>query len=323
MIKIPEIKLAGDGLSNSSDMRKALRDAFVDLDQKIEHPEVLLSVGIDQKGFPIPISTAGEFSCTVAPSKTKKSFLKSLLAASFIGGNTNNFTSHIKGHRSEDFFILDIDTEQSKFYAHRAFMRTRKLCGLNYPNYVPLQIRKLSPLERLRLTDWLLTESGYAGKIKIVFIDGIVDYLDDMNNLVMSNEVATYLLKWTDELNIHIHCIIHKVNGADRANGHIGTVVTKKAETLIFIDPITDQSGKISNYNTVKVRCGVSRGKMFDPFYLSVNSDGLPVTHDNEFDNIEMIGKPDGYSIEKNIPALSLSEAFPKLENEFDDDISF
>jgi len=310
-----------------SDYKKLFNTCFIDLKKKMTHPEILISIGTDSKNYPIPVCTSGEFSCTVAPSKTKKSFLKSLFSSVYIGGKSNIYTDHIRGHRKEDFYILDIDTEQGEYYAQRTFQRTMRLCGAEYENYLPIYTRKLSNIERIKLTDWILYESQYKGKIKLVLIDGIADYVQDANNLVMSNEIAHFLLKWTDELKIHIHTIIHKTWGADKATGHLGSAVTKKAETLIFIDPLMDEKGKIYNYNTVKVRCGVSRGKMFDDFYLSINSEGLPFTHTEEYDNkFERNSNTEDTIIDfesvPDLPRPSISEAFPELKKD-EDEVGF
>lgn len=303
------------------DLKSIFKLGIVDLKKDLKPPEILISIGTDQKGYPIPVFTSGEISCTVAPSKTKKSFLKSLFTAAYIGGNTNLFSTHIKGHRSEDFYILDIDTEQGEFYAQRTFRRVPKLTGSEYKNYIPICTRRLSAYERVQLTDWILRESEYAGKIKLVLIDGIADYVEDSNNLVLSNEIAHYLLKWSDELNLHIHTVIHKTFGSDKATGHLGSAVTKKVESIIHINPLKDKNGNITNFNTVRVSCGMSRGKMFDPFHLSINSDGLPFTHTDEDDN-EFYSRDKTITDEekKELPKPTLSEAFEKIIHKEEDD---
>lgn len=276
--KKPEEK--GVAAEPIQDMEATYKSCRIDLTKHIDEPTPLLSIGTDMHGKPISICTEGEFSCIVAPSKTKKSFFKSLLCASYMGGKSNIKAPHITGHRVNEDYIYDIDTEQGKYYACRTFKRTEMIVGAPYQNYEPIYTRNLTPVQRVQLIDWMFTKGPHAGKIKLAFIDGIADLLHDTNNLVLSNEIASYLLKWTDELKIHICAVIHKVFGNEKATGHLGTAVTKKAETLIFIDPLTDKNGNIINFNTVKVRCGVSRGKMFDDFLMSIDSSGLPYTHD-------------------------------------------
>lgn len=270
----------------SQDMQKLFNECKVDLSIKLPEPKILLSIGYDWQNKPIPICTEGEFSCIVAPSKSKKSFFKSVLAASYIGGNSNIKCSHVTGHRDAGGqVVIDADTEQGKYYAQRTFERTQLLTGFEYKEYMPLYMRSLSAKLRLEVLDYVITKSPYSGKIKLMFIDGVADLVDDVNNLVLSNEASGYLLRWTDKYKIHICCVMHKAYGTDKATGHLGSAVTKKAETLIYIDPLIDSNGKITNFNTVKVRCGVSRGKMFEEFYMSVDAYGLPYTHDPEINN--------------------------------------
>ena len=88
------------------DYKKMYQDCFVDLDVVIERPPAALSIGsYEFKGsyYDLPVHTYGEFSATVAPSKTKKTFYKSALIASYIGGQANNFFPNIKTHRKENY----------------------------------------------------------------------------------------------------------------------------------------------------------------------------------------------------------------------------
>lgn len=267
------------------DGNKLAQDCFVDLEQPPKHPEVVLFYGEDEEGRKVKTMTKGEYSCLVAPSKSKKSFNKSLIAASYIGGNTNEYTDLIVSNRKEDRYVIDIDTEQGHFYSWLTFNRVKRLTGSSYQQYKPYWTRKKSIEERIELIRWLLYDSEYAGKVDLLFIDGIADLVDNTNDLEKSNKVSELLLKWSAENNIHICVIIHKTWSADKATGHLGTAITKKAESIIFIDPLMDENGKIRDKNTVKIRCGYSRGLPFEEFYMTINSEGLPFTHRFETDN--------------------------------------
>lgn len=97
---------------------------FVDVRKKIEYPPVAISMGKHSLGtreFPIPFGTYGNFSCIVGASKSKKTFLKSMIMASYIGGKANQYANSIKSHRDRDCFVIDIDTEQSAFHAQNVF----------------------------------------------------------------------------------------------------------------------------------------------------------------------------------------------------------
>lgn len=282
-------------------------ECFVDLDKPIKPLDVLVYVGQDDRGFKSPAITRHEISCIYAPSKAKKSFLKSLIESTFIGGNANNYTDIIVGNRRTEGFLLSIDTEQGEFYAVNSFRRVERMVGSRYEKYIPLQLRRQSVKDRLKLIDWLIYKSKFAGKIDLITIDGLADLVDNTNDIEVSTELAERLLRWSAD-GMHICFILHKNQNSQKARGHLGTVATIKCETLISIDRITNDAGEIIEKNTVKVSCSHSRGVGFQDFYMSVNNDGLPFTHyiqtDNIFVNLNEIKE------KKPLPNMTNKEAF-------------
>ena len=254
-------------------------ECFVDLDKPVKPLDVLVYYGVDERGKKVPAMTRGEFSCIVAQSKTKKSFNKSLIESAFIGGKSNNYTDLIVGNRKKDNYVISIDTEQGEFYAQKSFSRVEKITGFRYPNYIPLQMRKKSIQDRLEMIDWLIYESEFKDKIDLIFIDGIADLVHNTNDIEEGVKLGEKLLKWTSDGDLHISTIIHKAGNTDKARGHLGTAIQIKAETIIIMDSLKNDQGAIVDYNSVLVRCGMSRGKNFQEFYLTIDDNGLPFTH--------------------------------------------
>ncbi|HAF27722.1 MAG TPA: hypothetical protein DCG75_01620 [Bacteroidales bacterium] len=280
-------ELNEDNLPTEKTGKDLFKDCFVDLDRPLKKLDVLLYYGFDDRNQRVAAITRGEYSCVVAPAKLKKSFNKSLMAAAYIGGNTVNYSEHIYiGEGRSDGFIIDLDTEQGAYYAQKTFQRVERLVGQRYKRYIPLESRKKSVEERIRLIDWIVYESPYKGNIDLIIIDGIADLVYNTNDIEAGAKLAEKMLKWTGEGCLHMILIIHKVAGADKARGHLGTAVTIKAETIIFMESITDDNGKLIEKNTVKIRCGYVRGLSFEDFYLSVNDEGLPFTH-NEYNQLQ------------------------------------
>lgn len=271
--------------TDSTDYSAMFKDCLVDLDKELEPIEPIVHVGFDYKGNKVAALTRYECSCIYAPSKAKKSFAKSLIEAAYIGGNTSKFSEHFVGTNREDRYIISVDTEQGEFYAQRGFRRVGEMVGRKYEKYLPIQLRSKSVKDRLNLIRWLIYDSEYKGKIDLITIDGLADLVVNTNDIVTSSELAEEVMKWTAE-GLHVCFILHKNNGSQKARGHIGTVSTIKAETLISIDNITDDVGNILEKNTVKISCSHSRGMPFEDFYLTVNDNGLPFTHTDADNNI-------------------------------------
>ena len=300
------------------DFEDLISKTLVDLSVNVERPETLISIGshlYKDKDYPTAVMTAGEFSCIVAPSKTKKSFLKSAICAAYVGGKSNSHFPNIKGHRDKDYYILDIDTEQSNYYATRTFKRVNEMTGIDYKNHIPFKMRALSVNERIELIKHLIYNSKYSDDTKLVFIDGIADLMLDVNDMEMSNIIANYLLKWTEEKKIHICVVIHSAFGTSKATGNLGSTLIKKAESVLMLSP-TDDTKKV-----IKTIHQYSRGYSFDEFHFSIkDKDALPYKVDDfkhEFEDEEYNRSTD------IIPFTEPKDAFDFPDDDLDSDIPF
>ena len=254
--------------------------SYVDLSEDLKPPELLLSIGThDYKGvqYPTAVQTAGEFSAIVAVSKAKKSFLKSAFIGCYIGGDANFLFPNIRTHRTEDFTILDFDTEQGKYYAQRTFRRVPEISKAKYENYKCYATRQLTSMQRLMLIDHCLKNQAtlYKTKVKLVSIDGIADLVENTNDIELSKKASDYLMSWTHDYNIHIMTVIHKNGSTGKPLGHLGTYMLKKAESIIELEVNEDKTITVSN--------PYSRGYSFDEFSFDVNKDALPYLLDNDF----------------------------------------
>jgi hypothetical protein len=284
--------------------------AFVDVKKKIEFPPVAISMGTynyNGKQFPIPFGTYGNFSCIVGASKSKKTFLKSLIMASYIGGNSNQYGGIIKNHRERDMFVIDIDTEQSAFDAQRVFKRTMKMVGCeDYEFYKPFALRPYDPKQRLEFIEWLIYESDMRENIGLVGIDGLADLVDDFNDLKESQKAIQKVMTWTADKNLHLTTILHSNYGSAKAVGHIGSSMLKKAETVCSV---------VNTDGIVTATFTHTRGFPIESFSYDVQKEtGLPfIIDDNSLTHRESeIYKAEFEKREevKPIPFINPSDAF-------------
>ena len=262
------------------DYLKMHNEAFIDVNEELKEPPTALSIGsisLGDKTFDRAFGTYGNFSCIIGASKAKKTFLKSLIIASYIGGSAINYAPDFKGHRDKDKFILDFDTEQSKWHSQRVFKRVPKITnrefidGKNYEFYKPFYLRKYDYKERLQFIEWCILESDYRDNIGFVNIDGFADLVKDVNDLPSCNELVAKLLKWTDISQCHLTGILHKNYGSEKPTGHLGSAILKKAETVCNLD--LDEND--NNYTDVSFP--YTRGFPIDEFKFRINEFGLPI----------------------------------------------
>lgn len=248
---------------------------FVDVNKSIKRQPVALSIGTHGYGdytYPIPFGSYGDFSCIVGASKSMKTYFKTALIAGYIGGKSTNYFINFKGHDTQEKFILDIDTEQSIFHAHRASKRVLEMVGADYEYYKPFALRGEIPRIRLEFIEWLIMESEYRNNIGLVTIDGAADLIDNVNDLEGSNKLAQAYMSWTTSANCHLITVLHRNFGSAKPTGHLGSAILKKAETVAFVEKDGD---------TVKVTPEYTRNYPFAEFTFSLNDRYLPFQTEN------------------------------------------
>ena len=130
-----------------------------------------------------------------------------------------------------------------------------------------LALRKYSPEVRLAITEEAI---GMIPDLGLVIIDGIRDFIHDINSPGESTVVISKFMQWTDDRQIHIHTVLHQNKNDEHARGHVGTELNNKAETVMQIEPDKDDKS-ISVVEVIH-----SRDREFEPFVFQVNDDSLP-----------------------------------------------
>lgn len=250
-----------------------LEQCYIDPQKKLKKPPVAISMGeysLKTKDgietVPIPLGTYGNFSLICAEPKRKKTFLVTLLSASYLGGQTD-FTGEMKGH-SEGKCLLHFDTEQSDYHAQRVFRRPYNMCDKINDCYLTYGLRQLNHNERL-----LAIEAGiekYSDNLGVVVIDGLADLCSDVNNIEESNKIVQKVMTWSKEYNCHIITVVHTTFGSSKPTGHLGSAMEKKCETAFFLDKAKNSP------EVINVTCRASRGYAFKPFSFYVNDYGFP-----------------------------------------------
>jgi hypothetical protein len=258
------------------DFKAIFKDAFIDIDKKYQAPPICLSIGtksIGDKTFPVRFGTESNFSAIVGQSKSKKSFFKSLLIASYIGCDSK-YSGNITSHRNKEGYIIDIDTEQGEYDAHRCFSRVQKMVGASISDfYKPFALRPYSAKERIQFIDWLVYESDYRNDLLWMAIDGMADLVENFNDVNESNKAIQKVMEWTNNKKMHINTVIHANYGSEKATGHLGTAILKKAETICNLYP----AGEFVN-----VKFAYTRGYPIEDIQYEVNEFGLPTVTGNK-----------------------------------------
>ena len=237
----------------------------VDLSKKFEETTSFLDVIVDDNIA--SIATLDNFTLVLGKPKCGKTFLISLLAASFLKQGLLMGTLKCV-EDSQRPQVLVFDTEQSEAKVQQVGNRICNLAGIDDDQNLSIYfLRAFSPKERLLFIESVIYNNPNAS---LVIIDGIRDLVTDINSQSEATEIASKLLKWTADRNIHLVTVLHQNKADFNARGHLGTELVNKAETVMSI---TASSGD-SNYSLVEpVFC---REKPFTPFAFQIDGNGMP-----------------------------------------------
>lgn len=255
------------------------------------------------------VGTYGNFSAVIGKAKSRKTFLISLIASSFI--TLKLLMGKIKATANQPKNkILLFDTEQSKFHLQKVVKRILSLAGnCSADQFEAFCLRTFDPKTRLAMMKRKMESEPNTA---LAIIDGIRDVAFDINDAKEATEITTELMKLSEELGIHIMVVIHQNKNDNNARGHLGTEIINKAESVL-------QVAKDSNNDQVSIveaeRC---REKEFEPFAFRITEEGLPEIIG------EWVGNGDDNSKPKKLTANQvpdsmhfeiLKDAFSKLTN--------
>lgn len=212
------------------------------------------------------IATLGNFSALIGKAKSKKTFFITLLVGIFLRAKMDFIQAYEVAGKKR---IIWFDTEQSRYHFTKAFRRALELSnGERFYEIEAYALRSESPADRLRIMDYILRDLNESKDIAFVVIDGIRDLVMDINDPKEATTILTWLMKVTEEMNLHICTIIHQNKGDNNARGHLGTEIVNKAETVISIQKDSD--------NISSVWPEFCREIEFKPFAFTVNESSLP-----------------------------------------------
>ena len=235
------------------------------VDMEKELPEVKPLISINNSC----VCSVGNLSAICGEAKSKKTFLASALVASAMAVPFKRINNFKNVDNNADINVLWVDTEQGERHVRKVVERITRMTGAALggakcePRLTTLALRELSPSERKEMLYTAMRLLHYD----IVVIDGIADLQRNTNDLEESDALVTELMAMSTRDNTHILCILHTNPGSDKARGHLGSSLQRKAETVIFVH----RAGDVSI-----VEPQFCRNEPFERFAFRVNDEGIP-----------------------------------------------
>ena len=213
-------------------LKQKLKLHRVNSHEELKPPEIAWGMLTSDESKLSILGTLGNFSLIIGKAKSRKSFFISMVTS--VASSTDKllkpFQSRLPKGKGN---VLYFDTEQGKYHVQLALKRICKQINITNPkNLYVYGLRSLKPKSRLNLIEYAIYNND---KVGFIVIDGIKDLITSINSEEEATEIASKLLKWTEERNIHIVCVLHQNKGDTNARGHLGSELTHKAETVLSV----------------------------------------------------------------------------------------
>lgn len=204
-------------------------------DPNIEYPpdKIFMEIGGQTVG------TSGNVVTIIGPPKIgKSSFLSAMIASFFM--NTPVYTMQLLKHRNKDKIAV-FDTEQSGFDISKHLGYIKKLCKKKtIPNFDLFSLREDFSAEIIKLISCYLEENPDCG---IIILDGLIDMVIDINNVVEAQYVMRLILKWASKFDVLFICIFHTGKGKElNSLGHLGSFCDRKSQSILQVEKNKDGS---------------------------------------------------------------------------------
>ena len=215
------------------------------------------------------VCSRGNISAICGEAKSRKTFLTSALVASAMAIPAHILDNFENVEKNMDIEVLWIDTEQGEQHVRRVVERISTMTGakmggvVSEPRLTTLALRELAPRERKQM----LYDAMRLRRYDLIVIDGIADLQRNTNDLEESDALIGELMALSTQTNTHILCVLHTNPGSDKARGHLGSSLQRKAESVIFVHRVGESS---------VVEPQFCRNEPFERFAFNISKEGIP-----------------------------------------------
>ena len=194
--------------------------------------------------------------------------------------------------------VLYCDTEQSKDSSIALKHRVCSLCGLN-PQVPQSRFKILTLREYESVVRWRkILKAVYEIRPTCLFIDGILDIVQDFNNNQECNHVISALMATCSHYKMSIWSVLHENPFGGKMVGHLGSTLLRKATDILKCEKQT--KGSEIFFEVSQTKC---RGRDFPSWKFET----LPV---DDFGRVQMIGTPQ--EPDNNLPQQALEGTPPQ-----------
>ena len=211
------------------------------------------------------IGSAGNFVVITGKPKARKSaFAQAILSSAITGTEILGLGIRMPVDHNQ---IVLVDTEQDRNDIAANLYRLKKQCGFKSFKAVDnLGVYSVSELEPEKLISFINTLFITRKGIGLMIIDGLLDLINDMNDVKESRNLLHQIKVWAKNHNCLIITILHQSKSTGYSIGHLGSFADRKAQAVLQVEKEKDEN--ISTLSAQYMRSD----KHFEPISIIYNS---------------------------------------------------
>lgn len=170
---------------------------------------------------------------TGKPKARKTTFLHAFIGAALVDYSIWSIKANLKPDKN---LVVLIDTEQSMYDLHQSLHRLQNTINLKLStlkNFKTFSARSLNVDEIIKLINKICEANKNVG---LICIDGLLDLVNDINDVREAKAAIHYLKTACDEHNIGIVGILHQNKGTNFSLGHLGSFASRHAQSELSIE---------------------------------------------------------------------------------------
>ena len=261
-VKTPDLGVVADIIkSDVAAVEEAAKDDkeryLIDLSKTYSEPNFLI------KSNGAGVLARGDIAAIKAKSKSGKSFVCSIFASVVLGTPWGDLQPTFEGGT-----VFYFDTEQNRLNTAKLAKRVHALSGLdihsNSDKFKCYALRQMDMKDRLPFIKKRIEEEKPA----LAVIDGIVDLLQDFNDIKQSSDVIQALMQISADNDCSVLFVLHENKTDTNMRGHIGSMAVQKCADVFQIEKRKD-----GTLNVTECEC---RNLPIPDFSFAIDSYGIP-----------------------------------------------
>jgi KaiC/GvpD/RAD55 family RecA-like ATPase len=191
------------------------------------------------------LGSVGNFvALTGKPKAGKSAFAHAIISAAITQSPQLEFSVQLPENRRR---VVLIDTEQDQNDLAVSLNRLKKQAQIDtyksYPNFSVYSVSTLDPGEVLNFINTLLRNEPGIG---LVVIDGLLDLINDMNEVKECRQLLQQLKSWAITYQLLFVGVLHQSKSSGFSIGHLGSFADRKAQAVLSVEKNEDESSTIS-----------------------------------------------------------------------------